>query len=144
VSPPSQTSGDSRYNSFVREVSVKCSKADACKDKSAENLNTYAVYTTDYCKNYQDTSEYLAMSSAKLICNDVNCSAQISNFVNSDGGTDLSSIIAGDYTLIVFIDSNDDKMISKHEPYFCSDNVSLDFQKKNTVLEVEVRKKWKD
>lgn len=127
------SSGESSF--YVRTVEVSCSDdLQICADQTATDLAAKSFYTSDDCENISDSSPVIALGSSKLLCNSESCFSKIKDFVNGD--TPVNSLPTGNYSLVSFIDVNDNSLPDSDEPYLCAHDVQISALKNNTVLNV--------
>ena len=143
--PNSSTSGDSQETSF-RAVKVKCSnELSACvagEDQGAYEV--YARYSAIKCSAIQagGSEDFIINATAPLICKEGECRSQVTEFNNLNG--DLFLTDDGLYTLYVFIDLNQNESVDNDEPYFCTDEVSINSFKKKVDLKLELSRNFGD
>lgn len=128
-----ESSGENKF--YVRTIEMSCtSDLTICADQTARDLAAKSFYTSDDCENISDSSPVIALGSSKLLCNSDSCFSKIKDFVNGD--TPVNSLPTGTYSLVSFIDVNENSLPDSDEPYLCAHDVQISALKNNTILNV--------
>lgn len=142
ITPPDGDDSRATSLSYLRNIEVTCITPMKCVNESAENFTLITIYTTAYCNNFSEFSPLLAIGGSNIDCDDDICTASVKSYTNVEGTEDLRDIVSGNYTVITFIDINKNRWPSNNEPYFCSDEVDISLNKKNTALAIEIKELW--
>lgn len=130
-----ESKGEADFN--IRQVQLKCTASvDECKDGEVDGLIAKSFYTEDDCENINDSSPTVAAGSSTLSCDGPTCNTDINEFRNGD--VLVQSLPKGSYTLVSFIDLNDNNLPDLDEPYLCAHNVQISASKNNSALSVEL------
>ena len=133
--PPSLSSSSRSDEFFIRNIQVSCEdELTICADQSADQSRTISYYTTESCQNISDSTPVIALGNSQLLCNDSSCSSQINEFFDEE--VPVSSLPEGSYSLVSFVDVNDNFLPDSDEPYLCAHNVEISALKNNTTLSV--------
>ena len=121
----------------IRNVSITCSDSvGICADGSAHDMQAMVLYTTDICQNFTDSSPVVALGSSPVLCQSQSCISDIIDYFS--GESPLTSLPAGNYSLVSFIDVNTNSLPDSDEPYLCAHNVQITALKANSDLQVSM------
>ena len=128
-----KSAGESSFS--IRVVQIKCAASlDDCKDGLAHGVSAISFYSHDPCEDINDSSPIVASGSSTLSCDGSTCNTDINEFLN--GNVLVKSLSQGSYTLVSFIDLNENSLPDLDEPYLCAHDVQISASKNNSALSV--------
>ena len=104
------TSTTPSYN--VYDFSITCNASQDCQDNSANNATARAAWTKQACPATSSTT-YLSIGTGTVSCTGGTCTGTVSNY-------STAQLEEGDYSVVVYIDTNSSGTPNTGEPYECS------------------------
>ena len=133
--PPGLEQSEGKSNFNIREVQIKCTASlDDCRDGLLEGASAISFYTEETCENIIDSTPTVASGSSSLSCDGSACNTEINEFLN--GNVLVESLPQGSYTLVSYIDLNENSHPDSDEPYLCAHDVQISASKNNSALSV--------
>ena len=128
-----KSAGESNFN--IRKVQIKCSASlDDCRESLVDGVTATSFYTQETCENINDSTPTVASGSSSLSCDGSTCNTEINEFLK--GNVLVESLPQGSYTLVSYIDLNENSHPDSDEPYLCAHDVQISASKNNTALSV--------
>lgn len=139
ITPPSTDNGDpSVSKTNLRSIEVKCIESTYCLNGSSFAYEAVAIYTTDGCNSFESTSPIVGLSREELTCDDSGCHGFVHSFKKEDGVEDAIVTNNGQYSLVAFIDINNNEFPDIGEPFYCNAEVDITAAKRLTNIQIEI------
>ncbi len=166
LTPPSTSpEGSKVIMSNLRSVEVRCSEESVCLTKNeGEELKAVVFYAKEECRLFDNSSEVVAMQAAALNCgvkteapaNPLDspkstsvapgvaaaaepCHAKLESFLDLNGDK-LLLVEEGQYSLLAFIDVNQNNFPDVGEPFYCNDTVEISPYKRLVNISLQIVK----
>jgi hypothetical protein len=134
----SEKSGEkSKYK--VRNISVSCTSRPDCSEGDAHNNLLYVLYTTDECGSFGLSTPVIAQATKKIKCREGLCAVKVNNFKMNNSHENLTHLPQGTYTLVSFVDMNDNESLDLGEPFFCSENIEISVMESLKEVFIEMK-----
>ena len=144
ITPPSVRDGRPELKSNLRNVKVTCVEETYCKPEENTDYEIVTYYTYDGCNTFDASSPVIALSREDLKCERAGCVGHINTFKDEAGMEDVVFADSGEYTLVIFVDVNQNESIDDDEPFFCNEEVEINSAKRLVELKVEITRSLAD
>ena len=132
---PNTSTGSGAQVTNLRNIKVICEQEDIPVCFGSDNTYKAIVrYSKEPCKDLDHLSLYFAQGSAELLCSSDECNALVKDFEF----VDTSYVDSGEYTLLSFIDKNQNENLDIDEPFFCAEGVELNASKRLVNIDVKI------